>query len=566
MDEVILRATDSINEILESMPQWDIFTLNRKTRLIDTRNILNRLSESDLSKTDQTRLLCRYLKRLMDYNDSLSENFWFKLHGDILCIFDKLNGDQVIDNTRKHFLRKIDFEEKLEQRELQLKHISGERISLQALFDTHAEFFEAYFQKCISLHSQIQVQGLIEDMDDFLYQIYGLINISLTLEDRQQFKEKLKSIQIPVNWSNRSFNSLGSQIFMHNKISVGNNSNPSNFLPSQRIDMSSSDQSDTIEYILECHRWIVILGDPGSAKTTLLRWITYVFAKAAHRHRTTVTLQEDVCLPIRIPILIRIGEFAEWLDQYPTKTLMDYIGEHTWFSERYCNDEGGLVLKEMIYQGHTLILLDGLDEISDVRRRSEIVDLVEKFVDEYIRAPDFISAFDNRIFDGGMQFYYGEIVETQPPSESGGNQLVVTSRIVGYQFRPLNGSYLQHYTLALMDHQEANKFVKKWLQLVHKSIRDIFMNEGTKFGRKTVKTSLMKVFSAGETVFENSSELLKSNPGLLSLICICIFQSMTGFHPKSRVEVYDRIVHIALRTWKSQEPSISESILHQFSS
>ena len=97
--------------------------------------------------------------------------------------------------------------------------------------------------------------------------------------------------------------------------------------------------------------------------------------------------------------MIRIGEFAEWLEQHQTKTLMDYIGEHTWFSEPYCHDDSGNVLKELIYHGHALILLDGLDEIPEVGRRGEIVDLVRKFIDEYVRAPDFISAFDDAIFD-----------------------------------------------------------------------------------------------------------------------------------------------------------------------
>jgi hypothetical protein len=35
------------------------------------------------------------------------------------------------------------------------------------------------------------------------------------------------------------------------------------------------------------------------------------------------------------------------------------------------------MLKELIYHDHTCILTDGLDEISDVKGRSEIVDLIE---------------------------------------------------------------------------------------------------------------------------------------------------------------------------------------------
>jgi ABC-type Fe3+/spermidine/putrescine transport system ATPase subunit len=95
----------------------------------------------------------------------------------------------------------------------------------------------------------------------------------------------------------------------------------------------------SIENIVRLNRWVVILGGPGSAKTTPLRWITRIFAEMAHKDHEEVVLNEDNCVPVRIPILIRIGEFASWLDQHQTKTLMDYIGDHTWFSERYCHDD-----------------------------------------------------------------------------------------------------------------------------------------------------------------------------------------------------------------------------------
>ncbi|CAF3957886.1 unnamed protein product [Rotaria sp. Silwood2] len=190
--------------------------------------------------------------------------------------------------------------------------------------------------------------------------------------------------------------------------------------------------------ILRHNRWIVILGDLGSSKTTLLRWITFIFAELALNGHEKLVLEGEDCIPVRIPILVRIGEFATWLKQYPTKTLIDYMGEHTWDSKRYCHDDNKNVLKELIDDGHTLILLDGLDEITEVGQKGEIVDLVRKFVDEYARGPDFISAFDDRMFHGtSVDYCCHKIVETQPPSIPGGNQIIITSRIIGYQLYPL---------------------------------------------------------------------------------------------------------------------------------
>ena len=54
------------------------------------------------------------------------------------------------------------------------------------------------------------------------------------------------------------------------------------------------------------------LGDPSSAKTTLLRWITRIIAESVYRKDKEIVLEEErVYLSVRIPILIRISEFAE---------------------------------------------------------------------------------------------------------------------------------------------------------------------------------------------------------------------------------------------------------------
>ena len=343
MNEVIKRATQSINKLLETLSEG---TSNEcENQLIDTRNLLNRLIELNSPNNDLIRLLCRRLKRVMDYNDPLPENYWILLRDDILYALNEPNGEEDMDNSSNCFLKNMNLEEKLEQRELQLKQIIKERKSLSELFNEHREFFEEYLQKCIDFHSKLQVQGLIENVDDLLYRIYDLKEISLTMEDRQMLSEKLKCINIPIDCSNRSLNRVDSEFFRNDKSSQRASAHPSSFLPSQPIDIERSNELEIIANALGCNRWIVILGDPGSAKTTLLRWITSVFAKAAYRSQEKVHFEGHDHLPVRIPILIRIGEFATWINQYPTKTLMDYIGEHTWFSERYCDDKGRKVLK-----------------------------------------------------------------------------------------------------------------------------------------------------------------------------------------------------------------------------
>ncbi|CAF3857852.1 unnamed protein product, partial [Rotaria sp. Silwood1] len=323
--------------------------------------------------------------------------------------------------------------------------------------------------------------------------------------------------------------------------SLGVNNNLSTFLPSvEQIKINRSDKAEHITNILRCNRWIIILGDPGSAKTSLLRWITRVFAESILNGQERVALEGDDSIPVRIPILIRIGEFAMWLKQYPTKTVIDYIGEHTWDSKRYCHDDNKNVLKELIAHAHNLILLDGLDEITDVREKREIVDL-----------------------GTSLDYRYHQIIETKPPSILGGNQIIITSRIIGYQLHPLVGTFICHYAFLLMNYNETKEFVKKWLFEVDKSLFKILLNEGINLDRELVKVLSKRRYNVLKALLKNSSELL-SNPSLLSLICKFTFQSFDKFNPKFRVEVYDHAVQVALHSWKNHESKIPERVLINF--
>ena len=589
MDQLVARATDSINKILESPSRG--LKEHEKSHWINTRHLLNRLLEPNIQRNDWILLFCRQLNRLIDNNKSLTEYFWNELHDDIIYVLEGPNYEldkdnswdqlihslkierqmrqrascviQITGDTWGRFLQRMEFERKLKQREFDFNQ-SKELKSLHHLFSRHETFLKEYLQKCISLHSKVEVKGLIEDIDDLLCRNYGLTEISLTSENRKRLSENLKCIDITINCFNRSLNSLDDSCLPFDDFRNKGIQSPSSFVPSlEHIEVNKNVSRRKISHLLRDDRWIVILGDPGSAKTTLLRWITRVFAETALTNYEKADFEGNHYHSIRIPILIRIGEFAAWLDQHETKTLMDYIGEHRWFTELYCHDDNNkIVLKELIYSGHALILLDGLDEIPEVRRRSEIVDLVRQFIDEYLHAPDFISAFDDRIF--GRIWFDGSFVETQPLSKFGGNQIIITSRIIGYDFHPLDGPFIKHYTLLLLNHNEAMEFVNNWMVQVEKGIFDSLLNEGIKLDGETMEILSTKRNNVVKAMFENSSQLLLSNPSLLVLICTFIFQLSDEFHPKSRVEVYNHAVQAAFHLWRKQESTISEDVLTNF--
>ncbi|CAF1187751.1 unnamed protein product [Rotaria sordida] len=288
-----------------------------------------------------------------------------------------------------------------------------------------------------------------------------------------------------------------------------------------------------------------------------------IYGDAVYQEHEKVILEGNNHTTVRIPVLIRIGEFALWLKYNPAKTLIDYIGEHTWFSERYCQNDSGNVSKKCIDHGHALILLDGLDEIPEVRRRKEIVQLIREFIHQYVNAPDFISAFDEKLFDD-VRFFLCRMVETQPSAKSGGSQILITSRIVGYDMNSLIGPFITHYLLSLMMYGEVNEFAKKWMSEVEQVVDEVLSNEGISIDKQTIETLSKRRIEAVKSIFENTKEYLLFNSSLLTLICTLIFQSSTEFHPKSRVEIYNQVDESALRFWIKHEPSISTELLTQF--
>ena len=309
MENSIERAIMAINQTMKSpgLPHF------KKDILKDVRNSFEEFFKlCNSAKDNRIELFLRQLNRLLNNNNSFSFDFWTELQKDILYMLGKKNNPEktVFGGS---FYKRMQIEKELKQRELKFSENFQEQKNLQQFLNEHKQFFEVYLENCISFHSKLQVEKLFEDMTKFSEDF-------VDMENRVSLQNKLNCINIEYDCTDRilysfNFDHLRDNYSSRNVVEDINNyalsKDPSNL----------HEEYSRVRFVdlLEKYRRIVILSDPGNSKTTILRWITYTFAQAAKNASRMVRFEENhrslVSIPVRIPILIRIGEFVTWLEQ-----------------------------------------------------------------------------------------------------------------------------------------------------------------------------------------------------------------------------------------------------------
>lgn len=252
---------------------------------------------------------------------------------------------------------------------------------------------------------------------------------------------------------------------------------------------------EAIENILHPkHKSLVILGDPGSGKSTLLKYI----ASFISSNRGIDWLYQDT-----MPLLIKVSEYAEW---YKTnnKNLFEYIKD---LDSQHKN-----IFIENLECSNLLILLDGLDEVTDSSIRNKIV---------------------SNIIDLKARYPF--------------NRYIVTSRIIGYRESSLSGHF-QESRLKDFSEDDVKQFSNQWYKSIAQNeisskvdIPELEINEiNTKYDNLAKELFL--------SISRNSSVIkFAKNPLLMTIIVMIFFQSKKL--PNKRVELYEIATETFLDNW-----------------
>lgn len=264
---------------------------------------------------------------------------------------------------------------------------------------------------------------------------------------------------------------------------------------------------------LQISKKLVILGDPGAGKTTLIRWMATAYLLQLKQDVSFRELPDVATLPrgdflpivIRCRDLPRSGEFD---------TLDDVLRE-TFRKNMLPDDVAAALLaatKDLLAEGKGLLLVDGLDEIGDPSVRARFCEQLERI---HIAFPQ---AF-----------------------------IVVTSRIVGYREMCYRiGRGFEHLIVSDFLKEEKDEFADKWCKAVEPPER-----------REKATEELKTAIHSSDRI-----ERLTGNPMLLTTLALV--KRKVGKLPNRRIKLYEEAVEVLLH-WRSEvdEPIDSDEAIPQ---
>ncbi|MFM9265111.1 NACHT domain-containing NTPase [Tychonema sp. BBK16] len=217
----------------------------------------------------------------------------------------------------------------------------------------------------------------------------------------------------------------------------------------------------------------VILGDPGAGKSTLLQYLALDWVEG----KTEL-----------LPLLIELREYA--IAQ--THNFLEFLHCGRGVNWQFDRQQ----LHQHLQEYPTLVMFDGLDEVFDRATQSTIIDDIIRFTQQYPKA-----------------------------------QILITSRIIGYNPDRLQHAQFRHFTIQPLDTDEMHEFINRWYEL----------SMGSEPDKERLKKRLKDAIANSKAI-----QNLADNPLLLTMMAILNRRQEL---PRDRADLYDQASRVLLYHW-----------------
>ncbi|AYL97930.1 NACHT domain-containing protein [Mucilaginibacter celer] len=297
---------------------------------------------------------------------------------------------------------------------------------------------------------------------------------------------------------------------------------------------------DSLEGIFQRNRFLVVRGGPGSGKTVLCWKITEQmlagWTEEFELRQVKSIRRMTEFGTTRLPILIPIRDYAKACREHDGNlTLAGFIGNHLLREDPVNAVYFNRFLIKQIEDGRTVILLDGLDEVPAMDRH-RIVDSIQIFLRTYINPT--------------LDKFFGD------PGDIGGNQMVITSRLAGYELAPVTDKAFKHFIIRPFDEKGIEDYCRNWAEMV-------FRPRTPNYGGMADRLVAIILRDSNPTVRE-----LAKNPLLLQVLCELtapvdvlddlLPEDSLNELPRIRAEIYERAITVMANRWKLAYESVAE--------
>ena len=257
---------------------------------------------------------------------------------------------------------------------------------------------------------------------------------------------------------------------------------------------------------------IVILGQPGTGKSTLLDYLTLVFTGQINH-----SLRSRLHNPL--PIIVHLRDLGKSDSKQSLLSLVE-SSENVGLK----NIPSGY-FERHLRNGRCVVLLDGLDEVLDETSHEHVVGEIQSFANEY---PD--------------------------------NFIVVTCRVAGWRGQLPN---FKQFTVREFDRDDVRQFVGAWYREVTRT--EEINRLGVSPKAEAIREAEARAYQAALKQAELLWGALLRNEGLLRIartplilsLVTLVHKNRTTDLPKGRARLYRECLEILLDLWDARDKGIA---------